>query len=274
MAVILNKKMVLAPKYSALSSKPVIGWRSYVNRSNVTAEYEDQYFPASNLGNPATNSEWRSTYDGEQWIEVEIGGGNLVDYIGIAKHNLGSTGTEINIQALIVGEGVNEWVTIFDGQLLGSDKPSMLRFQELYPSKIRVVLKPNSGIPRVAVLYIGKATVMIRGMLQDVIPIKYADITEVATGRAENGDFIGRIITDQTKEVSYSFDGVPYDWFDEEMGPFSEASMTRPFFFAWLPTLFPNEIGYGWLNSDLNPSSHHYVGGIHVNFTMDITAIA
>lgn len=273
MAVILNKNMVLTAKSSALGSKPILGWRNYVNYSNVTAQYEDPFYPATNLGNPATNSEWRSTSMDEQTLEVEIGGGLLVDYIAVARHNLGSSGAIIYIDALIAGDA-DEWVRIFDGQILGDNRPAILRFQELYPERIRVTLVPDEAPPRIAVFYIGKLTVMERGMLQDVTPILYANRTDVVTGRSESGDFIGRIITDQTKEVSYSFESVGYDWFKEEMGEFAEASMTTPFFFAWLPAIFPDEVGYGWLNNDLNPAAFHYVGGIHINFELNITAIA
>lgn len=274
MAIILNQKMVLSAKQGSSSGKPLIGWRNYVGFGNITAEYEDPFYPVTNLGNSATNSEWRSTSADEQTIEVEIGGGLIVDYIALARHNLGSSGTIVYIDALIAGEDQTDWLRIFDGQILGSDRPAILRFEELYPTRIRVTLVPDGIIPRIAVFYIGKLTVMEKGMLQDVTPILYANRTDVVTGRSESGDFLGRIITDQTKEVSYSFESVNYDWFKQEMGEFAEASMTRPFFFAWLPAIFPEEVGYGWLNNDLNPAAFHYTGGIHVNFSLDITAIA
>lgn len=274
MAIIINQKMVLSAKQGALSGKPLIGWRNYVNYSNITAEYEDPFYPVTNLGNAATNSEWRSTSTDEQTIEVEVGGGLIVDYIGIARHNLGSSGTVIYIDALIAGEGTDNWTRIFDGQILGRDTPAVLRFDELYPVRIRITLVPDGVIPKVAVLYIGKLTVMEKGMLQDVTPILYSNRTDIVTGRSESGDFLGRVITDQTKEVNYSFENVSYDWFKQEMGEFAETSMTTPFFFAWLPKSFPEEVGYGWLNTDLNPSAFHYTGGYTVNFSLDITAIA
>lgn len=73
---------------------------------------------------------------------------------------------------------------------------------------------------------------MQRGIAQEVVPLHFAYETDVATGRAESGDFLGRIITDQSKSVSYTFEMVDYSWFKRELGDFAKTSLTQPFFFS------------------------------------------
>lgn len=266
--------MVVTAAQSGTSGKPWFAWRNYVTRGNVVAQFENPLFPASNLGNTNTALSWRSTSTAEQAIDVELGGSAPIDYIAVARHNLGSTFCEISVEALISGLEGEGYVELINGQYLGSDEPVIIRFGEIYPTRIRVKLKPQEAPPQVAILYVGKLTVMQRGIAQEVTPLHFAYRTEVATGRAESGDFLGRIITDQSKNVSYTFEMVDYSWFKREFGEFAKTSLTQPFFFSWLPKLYPDEVGFGWLDSDINPDAAHYTGGIQVSFTLDISTIA
>lgn len=274
MAIIISQNMVVTSAQSGASGKPWFAWRNYVTRGNVVAQFEDVLHPASNLGNTNTALSWRSTSLEEQTVDVELGGSAPIDYIAVARHNLGSTFCEISVEALISGQESDGYVELIAGQFLGTDEPVIIRFGEIYPTRIRVHLKPQNAPPQVAILYVGKLTVMQRGIAQEVVPLHFAYKTEVATGRAESGDFLGRIITDQSKSVSYSFELVDYGWFKREFGDFAKTSLTQPFFFSWLPKLYPDEVGFGWLNTDINPDAAHYAGGIQVNFTLDISTIA
>jgi len=274
MTIIISQNMVVTTAQSGTSGKPWFAWRNYVNRGNVVAVVEDVLHPASNLGNTNTALFWRSTSLDEQTVDIELGGSVPIDYIAIARHNLGSSFCEISVEALISGEEADGYIELINGQFLGSDEPVIIRFGEIYPTRIRVKLKPQDALPQVSILYVGKLTVMQRGIAQEVVPLHFAYETDVATGRAESGDFLGRIITDQSKSVSYTFEMVDYSWFKRELGDFAKTSLTQPFFFSWLPKLYPDEVGFGWLNSDINPNASHYTGGIHVTFTLDISTIA
>lgn len=274
MPIIINRKMTLEAQRSGTSGKPLIGWQSYVNRGNIVAESEDQYWPVSNLGNTNTALEWRSTSIDTQTITVSLNGTEPIDYIAVARHNLASAGVEIRVDAVYAGTAPDAWVPVIGGVILGTDGPAMLRFDEIHPIEVRITLIPTDTPPRAAVLYIGKMTVMESGIAQEVVPMAFSLETDVATGRAESGDFLGRIITDQKRQLNYTFEYVDYNWFKRELGGFVQESMTRPFFMAWLPNVYPDEVFYGWLNSDVRPTAVNFQGDILVTFDMDISAIA
>lgn len=44
-----------------------------------------------------------------------------------------------------------------------------------------------------------------------------------------------------------------------------------PFFFAWLPYTYPDEVGYAWTQSDLRPEIQ---ADLSVNVSFDLRAVA
>ncbi len=173
--------------------------------------------------------------------------GELVDYVGIARHNLGASGAVV-------------WITdadsnvVFDEHILANDGPQILRFDP-----VAGVLTIHISSPAyIGVLYMGSLTVM-PPMLQDHVPVEYADNTEVVSGIAESGDFLGRIVINETKNSDMRFMEVDYGWFEEQMGPFVQAARTIPFFFSWVPRDRPRTAGFGWLSSDIRPRVFRHV---------------
>lgn len=156
MTIIISQNMVVTTAQSGTRGKPWFAWRNYVNRGNVVAVFEDVLHPASNLGNTNTALFWRSTSLDEQTVDVELGGSVPIDYIALARHNLGSSFWEISVEALISGEEAGGYIELINGQFLGSDEPVIIRFGGIYPTRIRVKFKPQEAQPQVSILYVGK----------------------------------------------------------------------------------------------------------------------
>lgn len=273
MAVVISQNVVLSALTGSGAGRPLIGWRNFITSWSVVADYEDQFFPAVNLANPSTASQWRSTSLDVQYITVNISPSDEIDYVGLARHNLGSSQAQISIEAKTAAAPA-VWTEIFTTSTLSGDEPAILRFDPVAAQEVRIKITPSLAIPRLSVLYVGKLTTMQRGMAQEVAALPYAYDTDVVTGMAESGDFLGRIVTGQSKSMDYTFEHVNYDWFHAELGPFAKAALVTPFFYAWLPKSYPNEVGYGWLNSDIRPVAFRYEFEHVVTFTLNIGAIA
>ncbi len=269
MSVVISRNVVLSSLVSATNrNRPIIGWHNIITRDNIEVSEGE----SDRLTNPNTASRWVS--EGAATITIDTLG-ELVDYVGIARHNLGSQGAIIEVQvpasdAWLLssgswGDGVwidaedpeedGGWVTVAGDFILPNDEPAILRFDPIASDSIRISISEAAYI---GVLYVGRLTVM-PPMLQDHVPARYADTTEVVSGLAESGDFLGRIVTNETKNSDMRFMEVEYSWFEEHMGPFVQASRTLPFFFAWLPGDRPMDSGFGWLSSDIRPRVFRHV---------------
>ncbi len=55
------------------------------------------------------------------------------------------------------------------------------------------------------------------------------------------------------------------DWFD----PFVEAARRYPFFIAWNPLRFPDEVLYGWCNEDIQPTNQGRRDFMSVGFSVE-----
>lgn len=273
MSVVISQNVVMSGLKYGGSNAPVIGWYNLVSRTNVNADYADQYFPVSNLGNPSTASQWRSTSTAMQKITVAINATAPIDYVGIARHNLGSDGATVSVHVKSV-DSPSIWTDVFSGAILPNNKPAILRFDPVVAIEVKVTIVPISSAPRIGVLYVGKLTVMPVGMQQEPVALPYANDDEIVTGQAESGDYLGRIVTRQSLSLEYEFLGVEYDWYHANMGPFTKSALTTPFFFAWLPKVYPDECGFGWLNSDVRPVALYYHSSYVVNFSLNIGALA
>src|SRR5690554_5730411 len=88
---------------------PRIGWHNLVTQNNVSADEEDNGHPASHMGNPATYLYWRGETSGAQTVSVVLNSAQTVNYVALARHNLGTIGAEYVIESSTDG---NSWDTI------------------------------------------------------------------------------------------------------------------------------------------------------------------
>ena len=93
-----------------MSIQQYIGYNNAGTIGNVVADSEQANYPATNLANPATNLLWKSDSTSAQYVTIDIDAEQSCDYIGIARHNLGTAQCDIEIQGQTVDGGA--WSTI------------------------------------------------------------------------------------------------------------------------------------------------------------------
>lgn len=274
MAIVITRGVVLAASADEIGGNaPLIGWQSLVALSNVAATSQAAGYPASNLANPSTALFWKATSTATQYLTVDLTGEDVVDYVGIARHNLGSGGTAISVE---VDDPANpgSWLEVAASLLLPDDGPALIRFDPVSPLQLRVKLAPNAVAPSIAVLYVGAVLVLQRGLQPGHVPLPFAASDEIVTGLAESGDFLGRIVTKTALATSVSIVALDYDWFHQHMAAFVRVARTTPFFFAWMPESFPHEVGYAWLNNDARPEIQAVQNGFVVSLNLDLGAVS
>lgn len=276
MPIVISRSLVLAQAQAPFGANlPVIGWRTLVTAGSIAADHEETGYPASNLANPSTALEWRSDDDGDQYVTVVVQDVETIDYVGIARHNLGSAGIAVSVEAHNEPESETPtWVEIAEPYMPANDAPLLLRFLPASYAALRLKLAPGYAPPRAAVVYAGKLTVMSRGLPPGFVPMPYARTDQVVDGVSQGGNYLGQIVTHRALNGSISFQHIPFDWYREHFEPFARMARSRPFFFAWLPQSYPQDVGYAWVTSDIRPETRQMHSHIDVGFSMNYAAVA
>jgi hypothetical protein len=279
--LVIAQNLVLSSAEEVLpDGVPFILWDNKVTFSNVTATSEDADYPATNLANEATNQEWRSIGDATPLptsidIDIAINSVDLIDAVGIARHNFGTA--QIAVTILADDPDLTPSETVLVGpQIPSNDEPLLFVFTERSFNTLTVRLTCDDQPARAAVLYTGKLLRCQRGfdIGRDFAPPKFARKIESLNGQAQRGDYLGEILLSQWIEgATFDFKHFTPDWYRTYFDPFVAATIGRkPFFFAWSPTDYPYEVAYCWHAREPVPLTSPQTGRKSV--TLDLRALA
>jgi len=250
MPLIISPNIILprAGEVTIPADTPQILWDNKLTTANIESSVAAATnYPLTNLANPATNLEWRANAAGA--LELRAVGVGLVDAVGIARHNFGSTSKTVE-----VGYLSGSWVSLAGPVIPANDEPLLFRFAPTSVAKIVVKLSAGTAAARAAVLYVGTALVMQRSV--DINPDyavpRFARRTEFQAGCSDRGDYLGRIVTSQWLDgIEHVYKHITPDWYRDELDPFIRAAQKHvPFFYAFQPDEYPFEVGYLWLQDD------------------------
>lgn len=249
--IVISSSLVLAEVQDYSPDNPVIGYDNCALAENLSADSADVNYPVTNLANPSTALDWRSASTALQYLTLLTGRVDALDYIAVARHNFASAGIAVTPQGRDTADG--EWIDLTQEVLLADDSPVLFRFEPQGLYQIRLRLKAGTSAPRAAVLYAGLLLVMERGIWVGHTALKYARRTEVVNGRAESGDFVGRVVIGEYRESLAKFMLLSPSFYREKMDPFLAQAQENPFFFAWRPQSYPRESGFAVLINDPAP---------------------
>jgi hypothetical protein len=274
--MIIDASPLVITETSLTTDHPIIGWRNVVTVENVTATNEDADYPATNLANPATHLYWQaganSPPTSPQYLTVSTTGSGSIDYVGLAKHNLGTAESTVSVE----GDTGGGFATIAGPFGLGAnspadDSPIVFRFAAAAYTQVRVKIVTPSVVPFVAVLYVGKLLVLPRKIWQGHTPITFGRRQKVINGKSESGNFLGRIITGEWRESKQTISLIDPDDYREDIDDFFEAGKDTPWFFGWRPVTYPHEVGYVWFTNDPMPRNSDQHG--LTEFELQMTGI-
>lgn len=261
MGVVVSSSLVLSESPSGggviTADNPIIGYKNLITTLNISSTTEDTDYPATNLANPSTNLHWEgltASPEEDEYITMALNTAELVDYVGIAKHNFYSDQIEVSLEVLN-DDSPAGWDEIVSGVIPSSDGPLLFRFTPQAVTSIRIRMRPGDAAPQVAVVYAGALLVVQRRIYVGHTPITYGRNTNVVNAMSESGNFLGRVVLNETRGTNISFENLTADWYRTYFEPFVAACNEIPFFFAWRPDAYPNEVGYLWLTEDPQPNN-------------------
>jgi hypothetical protein len=273
--IVLSPNLVLAPPAPGgfNANAPIIGWDNRVTLSGVSATSEDVGHPASNLANPSTAERWQSVSLDAQYLTFEVSAlQEPVEYVGIARHNFGSGSVAIQVEAEQI-DALNTWDVLQPERILADDGPLVFQFEPVLTRRIRLRLGPTGVLPRAAVVYVGRLMRLQRNIYVGHTPLPMARASNVQTNRAESGDFLGRVVLQESLSNGFTLQNLTPAWVRTILMPFLKQAQERPFFFGWRPSDYPDEVGYAWLTNDPQPSNQRPNGMMQVELQLGGVAL-
>lgn len=267
MPLLLSPALVIGAATTIDAYAPLFGWRNQVSVSNVAADSATFAGPVTNLANPSTSLLWVSGSTAEQLVTVTDLAGEI-DYVGIARHNFGSAGIQVSVEA-ITAESAPSYVEIFSAQLPADDSPLVLRFAKDFYSAVRLRLVPDGTAPRAAVLFIGKLLAIVPGIRPGFTPISEARDIQLVNGLSEAGEHLGSIVVGASLSTTAQFDDIDPDFYDSDVRPFVRgASAGDPFFFVWDPATHPDDAAFCWFEQPAKPVISRSTGHIQLSLSL------
>lgn len=276
MSVVVGSGVVLTGTVvgdAANGNNPIIGYQNYVTTSNISSTTQETEHPTINLANEATHLYWRGTIsspNSDEYITIITDTNELLDYVAIARHNFNTALIPVSIEGQQVQAGA--WSEIVADMILPNDGPAIFRFSEQALYAVRIRMQPSMVAvplaPEIAVVYVGKLLVLQRRIYVGHTPITMGRQTKVLNGRSESGNFLGRIVLNESRATQVNMSNLIPSWYRANMDPFVEDSVERPFFFAWRPFDYPYEVGYAWMTEDPKPSNQLSNGMMQVSLSL------
>lgn len=253
-SLVISDTIVLSePEASLDPDCPLIGYHNIVSASNISASYSEDNYPASNLANPATHLEWRSSQTSTQYVTCVTGYVDEIDYIAVAGHNWATAGCGVSVGYFDAATGL-VWTELVQESMLADDGPALFKFTAQSLERVSFKLTNASEEPVAAVVYVGKLLVVQRRLYSDHTPISQARRTQVTNNMSESGRYVGSTLLGAWRATTVQLQLLDPDWYRENFEPFMDyASERAPWFFAWRPDEYPREVGYVWLVDDPMP---------------------
>ncbi|MDA0780679.1 MAG: discoidin domain-containing protein [Rickettsiales bacterium] len=241
MSVVIDGSLV-NPDY------PRVCYNNLSAAAAITASSEATDFDKENVQDGLTSTFWKPTSQ-DSYLEFDMGSATTIDYIGIAGHNCGTQGNTINIQ---YWDGAS-WQTI---DTITPTDDSVILF--LFESQNRQIFKiefTGGSVPSVASIFMGVQLVMERQLYGGHTPIIFAKQHVIRPNISETGQYLGRSVVREGAFLRADFPNLTAAWVRTNILPFIEDAVDNPFFFAWRPTSYPDEVCYCWTDGDLSASN-------------------
>lgn len=266
MAVVFSDALVLqidtTPELSGKFAR--IAWDK---EEPLTTQASSEVFPAyrkESANNELTYSAWKPLTGDDEFWGVIFQEAKTINYCGIAAHTLADVGASVKVQYFDEG-----WIDIAGAEVLPTDnRPILFLFEDILDSSFRILISGGNEAPRIGVIQFGRTLTMQRGIYGGHTPITLSRDTVVRPNVSEAGQWLGRSIVRAGSSTEFSWQHLTAPWYRQNFEPFVEHARTKPFFIAWRPSQYPDEVGYVWTEQDIKPSNMGIINFMDVSMTV------
>ena len=260
MSVVISSSLTLGDVASGggviNANNPIIGYENLVTTANISTTTAESAYPATNMANNSTYLKWQgvvSSPEQDEYITLALNTNEDVDYVAIARHNFYTAQIAVSVEVLNEATSPDTWDEVISDSIPSDDGPILFRFTPQGISSIRIRLQPGSAAPFAAVVYAGKLLVLQRRIFVGHTPITYGRSSKITNAKSESGNFLGRILLNRMSSTKVDLGNITQAWYRAFLDPFILDSQENPFFFAWRPSDYPDEVGFAWMTNDPQP---------------------
>ena len=252
MAILIEPAYVLAT--SPDENNPHIGYQNWVrgrDADDLFATSEVATGPKDAILRPDTAEYWQGDTL-PAIIRVDFGQARSVDYVGIAGHTIGSSGASVLIEH---SPDNSVWTQFGSTAAPAGDAPLLFLDESISRRFWRVTFNGSADVPKMAVLYIGEILVVQRSIYGGHSPAILSRDTKLNQNMSDGGQFLGQYIRRRGINGKISLNNLTAGWYREHFDPFVQAAREFPFFVAWRPVDYPQEVAYGWTDKNITPTN-------------------
>lgn len=230
-------------------------WRNFAEASQLTASTSATGYPVAHVADSGTALAWRPTAATSNITLTRPGAVNC-NGIGIAAHNLASTGTTVILEYSNNGTA---WTTLDSYAALTNDEV-LFNFQ--FTSATHWRLRFTGGIPTIGVVMIGERLTFPSAPEDNYTPLNHARQYDKYFNDSLGGNFIGTRVRSAGAETDATFSVVARPFVDNQLRGFqSHYNQGGKFFYAGCPLLYPNDMGYCRAGADSDIINVTYTNG-------------
>lgn len=198
-------------------------------------------YDALNVRDLRTYTHWRATSNAVNRISVDCGAPEAADTLAVARHNLGTVGSQLSVESS--DDGV-VWTSRLYVFVPPSDKAFLRRWVTAAARHWRVSFNAQTAVPQVAVLMVGQAIAFPRRPDSPFAKMEVKQESERAVSKT--GQLIGAITRFKSLQISAQWTYLEKDFVDNQLFPFYRdyAGAGNPFFWSWDPDTHPDEVHF------------------------------
>lgn len=199
----------------------------------------------------------RYTFSGNTTITYTLPSSQSVDAVAIGAHNLAALGglQTVTVQyATTVG---GAWTNLAPAQVPATNT-SLMFIREagaVSVRQVRIVLTNASGSGYIGAVYAGVALQLQRPIFGGHSPIRYNRETDYFNNRSESGEWLGREVRRRGFSGDITLQRLTRSWYAQYFDAFVQSARVRPFFYAWRPGDYPQDVAFCWTSKDIRPKN-------------------
>ncbi len=195
-----------------------------------------------NITDLKTYTFWKGATPGVKYISVDCGVSKAADSLGIVRHNLSSTGSQLSVESSDDGLLWTERLAAFTPS---SGKAFLKTFTVASARhwKMRIAA-PGSVAPQLAVALLGVRMTFPHRPEAPFVPAK--EEVETVSQRSKAGHLLGYFVKFKPFTVQANFKLLERSWVESVFLPFWEeyASDLHPFLWAWDLSAYPEDVRF------------------------------
>jgi hypothetical protein len=233
-------------------NNPHIGYQSWVmdrEDDDISVSSELSTGPKDAILRPDTFEHWQGDAL-PATLTIDLGQARSVDYVGIAGHTIGTDDASVLVE--YSSDDIN-YTTFADSASPAGNTPLLFLDEEISRRYWRITLTGSGDVPKIAVIYIGQVLVMLRKIYGGHSPAVLSRDTLLYNNMSDGGQFLGQYVRRRGVNGAVNLTNLPASWYRENFDPFVKAARENPFFFAWRPIDWPDEIAFGWTDKNIQP---------------------